>query len=118
MSKLLQPDVVLMDIAMPLLNGLEATRQIKAQHLKSKVLILSCHGDDDYVQRTIDAGAVGYLIKQTLAHDLIKAIREARKGNAYFSPIISKRLLEFQRQARIGGESGKKDFPRLTIRDS
>ena len=118
MAKSLQPDVVLMDIAMPSLNGLEATRQINAQHLKSKVLILSCHGDEDYVQRTIDAGAVGYLIKQTAAHDLIMAIREARKGNAYFSPVIAKRLLEFQRQASVGGESAKKDSARLTIRES
>jgi len=117
-AKRLHPDVVLMDVAMPSLNGLEATRQINAHHLKSKVLILSCHGDDDYVQRAIDAGAVGYLIKQTAADDLITAIREARKGNAYFSPIISKRLLEFQRQASIGGKYGKGDATRLTIRES
>jgi len=118
LAQSLHPDVVLMDIAMPSLNGVEATRQINAQHLKSKVLILSGYSDDDYVQRTIDAGAVGYLIKQTPAHDLITAIREARKGNAYFSPTISKRLLEFQRQAAIVGKSGKVDSIRLTIRES
>ena len=118
MTKRIQPDVVLMDIAMPSLNGLEATRQINAQRLRSKVLILSCHGDEDYVQRTIDAGAVGFLTKQTGAHDLITAIREAKKGNAFFSPIIAKRLLEFQRQTSLGDESAKKDSPRLTIRES
>src|SRR5262249_31227199 len=64
MTKRLQPDIVLMDIAMPLLNGMEAIRQINALRLKSKVLILSCHSDDDYVGRTIDVGAVGYLVKQ------------------------------------------------------
>jgi DNA-binding NarL/FixJ family response regulator len=118
MAERIQPDVVLMDIGMPSLNGLEATRQINARHLKSKVLILSCHGDEDYVQRSIDAGAVGYLIKQTTAHDLISAIREARKGNAFFSPIIAKRLLEFQRQAPGSRKSDKQDASRLTLRES
>jgi len=107
-----------MDIAMPALNGLEATRQINARHLKSKVLILSCHGDEDYVQRSIDAGAVGYLIKQTTARDLIRAIREARKGNAFFSPSIAKRVLEFQRQAPGTRKSDSPDARRLTLRES
>ncbi len=118
LAQRLQPDVVLMDIAMPSLNGLEATRQINAQHLRSKVLILSCHVDEDYVQRTIDAGAVGYLTKQTGATDLIAAVREAKKGNAFFSPLIAKRLLEFQRQASDSRQSGKKNSARLTIRES
>jgi DNA-binding NarL/FixJ family response regulator len=114
MAKHLRPDVVLMDIAMPLLNGLEATRQIHAQHLKSKVLILSCHSDDAHVRRTIDAGAVGYLVKQTAAEDVVTAIREAQKGNAYFSPSISMRLVEIHRKASVSGESAGK----LTLRES
>jgi len=118
MAERFQPDVVLMDIAMPSLNGLEATRQINARHLKSKVLILSCHGDEDYVQRSIDAGAVGYLIKQTTARDLIRAIREARKGNAFFSPSIAKRVLEFQRQASGTRKSDSPNASRLTLRES
>ena len=118
MTKRLQPDVVLMDIAMPLLNGLEATRQINARQIKSKVLILSCHSDDDYVGRTIDAGAVGYLVKQSAAEEVVTAIREAKKGNAFFSPNISMRLVEFRRQASVSGEPARRDSSRLTPRES
>src|SRR5207247_9399417 len=94
MAKRLQPDVVVMDIAMPSLNGLEATRQISRESPKSKVLILSSYSDDEYVQQLTDAGASGYLVKQTAAHDPVTAIRAAKKGNAFFSPAISRLLLE------------------------
>src|SRR5262249_20625414 len=82
MTKRLHPDVVLMDIAMPLLNGLEAVRQIKAENLNSRVLILSGYSDDVHVGRTIDAGAAGYLVKQGEAGHIVTAIRETKKGNA------------------------------------
>ncbi len=62
MTKRLEPDVVVMDLAMPVLDGLDAIRQIHSLQLKSKVLILSCHGDDSHVQQTIDAGAIGYVV--------------------------------------------------------
>src|SRR5881398_2278025 len=101
LTRKLRPDVVVMDIAMPLLNGLEATRQITRESPKSRVLILSSYSDDEYVQQLTDAGASGYLVKQTAANDLVGAIREAKKGNAFFSPAISKRLLEHYR-ASIG----------------
>ncbi len=97
MAKRLQPDVVVMDIAMPQLNGLEATRQINKEIVNSHVLILSSYSDDEYVQQLTDAGASGYLVKQTAANDLVTAIREAKKGNAFFSPAISKRLLDHYR---------------------
>src|SRR5207248_168054 len=86
MAKRLQPAVVAMDIAMPSLNGLEATRQISRESPKSKVLILSSYSDDEYVQQLTDAGASGYLVKQTAAQDLVGAIREAKKGNAFSVP--------------------------------
>src|SRR5205085_4252810 len=95
----LSPDVVVMDIAMPVLNGLEATRQITRTIPSTKVLVLSSYSDDEYVQQLTEAGAAGYLVKQTAANDLLKAIREAHKGNAYFSPAIAKRLRDQCRQA-------------------
>ena len=92
LAKKFHPDVVLMDIAMPLLNGLEATRQLLKERPLTKVLMLSAHSDDAYVQNATDSGAVGFLLKQTSAHEVCRAIREVQKGNQFFSPSISKRL--------------------------
>jgi len=116
MAKRLQPEVVVMDIAMPQLNGLEATRQISKESPKSHVLILSSYSDDEYVQQLTDAGASGYLVKQTAATDLVAAIREARKGNAFFSPAISKRLLDHYRSS-VNRPSDQKKAPKLTARE-
>src|ERR1700691_538043 len=91
MVKKLRPDVVLMDIAMPLLNGLEATRQILKAIPATKILILSAHSDDAYVKNATESGALGFLLKQTSAHDVCRAIREIQKGKTFFSPSISKR---------------------------
>jgi len=85
------PDVVLMDIAMPLLNGLEATRQVLKAVPATKVLILSAHSDDAYVKNATDSGAMGFILKQTSAHDVCRAIREIHKGKTFFSPSISRR---------------------------
>lgn len=92
MTRKLRPAVVVMDIAMPLLNGLEATRQIRQAVPDTKVLILSAHSDDAYVERVTALGAAGYLIKQTSANFLSEAIREVQKGNTFFSPSIAKKL--------------------------
>jgi len=92
LAKKLCPAVVLMDIAMPLLNGLEATRQMLKALPGTKVLILSAHNNDAYVKNAIDSGAVGFLVKQTSAQDVCRAIREVQKGKTFFSPSISRRL--------------------------
>src|SRR5204863_10193678 len=113
----LRPDGGVMAIGMPSLNGLEATRQISTQIPKSRVVILSAHSDDEYVQQLAEAGATGYLIKTTASQDLVMAIREAKKGNAFFSPAISKRLIEHYRQAVVRGEPVKKGRGRLTSRE-
>jgi DNA-binding NarL/FixJ family response regulator len=91
MANALQPDVILMDIAMPVLNGLEATRQILAANPAARVIILSAHSDEEYVERTTAAGVAGFLEKQTSAEILTKAICEVVKGNHFFSPSIAKR---------------------------
>jgi two-component system, NarL family, nitrate/nitrite response regulator NarL len=109
MALSLSPDVVVMDIAMPLLNGLEATRQILAKKPGTKVLILSAHSDDAYIDRVIAVGAVGFLIKQTSAQILAKAIHEIMAGNAFYSPQVSKRLRDhYQKPDKIGGLMIKK----------
>jgi DNA-binding NarL/FixJ family response regulator len=118
LAKKLIPDVVVMDIAMPLLNGLEATRQILRQLPSTRVLALSSYGDDEYVQQLTEAGAVGYLVKQTAANDLIRAIREAHTGNAFFSPTIAKRLRDHRREAFVSGQPVKKRADSLTSREA
>jgi len=90
----LRPLVVIMDLAMPRLNGAEATRQILKATPSTKVIVLSTYGDDEHVQQALAAGAAAYLLKQTAAEDVVDAIREVAKGNAYFSPPIAKRLRE------------------------
>ncbi len=89
--KKLRPSVVLMDIAMPLLNGLEAARQVLKEVPATKVIMLSAHSDDAYVTNATESGAAGFLLKQTSSQDVCRAIREVQKGNTFFSPAVSKR---------------------------
>ena len=118
MTQELSPDVVVMDIAMPLLNGMEATRQILLAVPDTKVLILSAHSDDAYVSLVMAIGASGYLIKQTAAHILPKAVREVFRGRTVFSPSISKRRDQQQQKARERGElQSKKNPAHLTSRE-
>jgi two-component system, NarL family, response regulator NreC len=88
------PDVSIIDIAMPRLNGIEATRQITAKHPDIAIIILSMHSDEGYVLRALKAGASGYLLKDAPEEDLIRAIEAVYEGKAYFSPVISKLLVE------------------------
>jgi DNA-binding NarL/FixJ family response regulator len=104
-----------MDIAMPLLNGLEATRQIRKAVPATKVLMLSAHSDDAYVEQAIAFGAVGFLLKQTSSHDLSRAIREVQKGNTFFTPSIAKRLHD--QKSPDGGRLLRKRVARLSSRE-
>ena len=90
--KKLRPEVVLMDIAMPQLNGLEAARQVLKLVPATKIIMLSAHSDDAYVKNATDSGAKGFLLKQISAHDVCRAIREVAKGKTFFSPSIARRL--------------------------
>jgi DNA-binding NarL/FixJ family response regulator len=98
LTKKLQPDVVVMDIAMPLLNGIQAARQIRKHNASTKVLILSMYQDDEYVYQAVQVGVAGYLVKQTAANELLTAIREVKKGYAFFSPSISRLLVDQYRE--------------------
>jgi DNA-binding NarL/FixJ family response regulator len=111
------PDVVVMDVVMPLMNGMEGTRQMLKSFPSVKVLVLSSYSDDDYVQQLTEVGASGFLTKQTAGDDLLLAIREVQKGNAFFSPAIAKRLRDRCRQAFSDGQPLKRNV-QLTSRES
>lgn len=89
----LEPDVILMDLVMPVLDGIEATRQIKAQHKTAKILVLTSFATDDKVFPAIKAGALGYLIKDTGPEELVQAIRQVYRGEASLHPTIAQKLL-------------------------
>ena len=94
MVEALKPEIVIMDISMPLLNGIEATRLIKKSCPQTKVIILSMHTHDRYIDELINLGVSGYLLKDSTGADIIKAISAAVKGDTYLSPSISRRVIE------------------------
>jgi DNA-binding NarL/FixJ family response regulator len=109
----LQPDVVLLDLAMPLLNGLTATRKLAVEVPGAKVLILTSYNNDRSVRQAVAAGAAGYLTKEAASEDLLQAIREIGKGNPFFSPPIAARLLKQWRNREHVAAA-----PDLTIRQT
>jgi len=117
LTKRLRPDVVVMDIAMPLLNGLEATRRILKAVPGTRVLILSGYSDDEYVRQAVLLGAAGYLVKQTSAASLALAVREIQKGHAFFSPSIADRARGFQEECPAGGRVRKRKKTALSSRE-
>jgi DNA-binding NarL/FixJ family response regulator len=110
------PDVIVMDVAMPILNGIEAARQITAKLPQTAVVFLSMHGDESYVLRALKAGARAYLLKDSAEYDLIQAVKAVSEGKAFFSPAISKMLVEdYMRQMQ---ERGVEDsYELLTTRE-
>jgi DNA-binding NarL/FixJ family response regulator len=111
----LHPDIVLMDMVMPVMNGLEATGHIKRSHPEVKVLILSMYDDDEYVQQVIQAGASGYLLKGMAADDLILAIHEVHAGASFLNPAVAAKLIE-DYVRRVRGEADSVSEP-LTGRE-
>lgn len=98
LAKKLRPALVLMDVTMPLLSGIQATYQILKAAPDCKVLMLSAHEDEAYIIEAVNSGAMGYLIKQTSTGDVCTAIREVHKGHRFFSPSIPKRLQKRDRK--------------------
>jgi len=117
-AKRLKPNVVLQDLAMPLLNGLEAARQIAKDVPAAKILILSAYTDDAYIEQALRVGAAGYLMKETACDDLLRAIREIASGNAFFSPPVARRLLKQLQEKFLDGSPAKAATVRLTGRQT
>ena len=117
MVKKLHPAVVVMDIAMPVLNGLEATRQILKAVPSTRILILTAHNDDAYVKSATESGAVGFLLKQASARVLSEGIREVNKGHTFFGPFIAKLLPERERKSLDRAGRSKPRKGRLTSRE-
>lgn len=118
MAKELRPEVVVMDVSMPLLNGLEATRQLRKVIPGVKILILSAHSDEAYAEHAAAIGAAGFLHKHASAHDLCQAIREAHKGNTVFNPSTRKRSHEASAQKSTSREAWlKKKISLLSSRE-
>ncbi len=115
----LQPDVVLMDISMPDMNGIEATRRIKAQHPEIAVLALTMHEDDQYFFEMLAAGASGYVPKRAAPNDLISAIHAVRGGGMFLFPSLARSLVQdyLHRHEQPGTEATPKGFEDLTDRE-
>ncbi len=112
----LHPDVAIIDIAMPKLNGIEATRQIKAQCPTTTVLILTAYDDDQYIFALLEAGAAGYLLKNVRGSDLIQAIRAVHAGESVLHPVIARKVID--RFARPASKSPEKSaLDELTERE-
>lgn len=115
MVKNLEPDVVLMDIAMPNMGGLEATRQICKESPKTKIIALTQHDDKEFVFPVIEAGASGFISKIAASSDLVSGIRSVFYGDSYLSPSVAKVLIEDYQQK--GGRGGHDPYNQLTERE-
>lgn len=112
----LTPDVILMDVAMPLLNGIEAAEQIRKVNGQSGIIVLTMHADESYVLRALNAGVKGYLLKESAEDDLLRAVKAVSQGRPFFSPAITQTLLEDY--MRVLKQEGLSDtFELLTARE-
>ena len=118
LNKRLHPEVIVMDMAMPLLNGLQATRQIMETSPCTRILILSAHSEPEYVIEAVTSGASGYLVKQSSTEIIPAAVREVQKGNSYFSRSFST-VLRGQCQSLFGqSEVAKRKSARQSFRQT
>ena len=112
----LSPDIVLMDISMPVMNGLEATRRIHQSCPGVKVLVLTIHDNEEYLFQVLEAGGSGYLVKKSAATELISAIRAVHRGEAFLSPMATKMVIGRYLHA-VGRGEGKQNYNELTSRE-
>ena len=106
----LKPDVAILDVGMPLLNGIDATQQIVRRVPDTRVLMLSMHSDEAYVTRALQAGATGYMLKDSAGKDLLKAVESVAAGQAFFSPAIERLMLDdYVRRAAASGVADRYD---------
>ena len=115
-ARQLRPDVLVMDITMPGINGLEATRQIRRELPEVRVLVLTVHSDDEYFFRALEAGASGYVLKEAAAEEMIAAIRAVAYGGVVLYPSLARRLLEDYLQRVTTGEE-RESHEKLTDRE-
>jgi two-component system, NarL family, response regulator NreC len=116
MAKTLKPEVVVMDIGMPNLNGIEAAHQMTQDNPQLAIVMVSMHSDESYVLRALKAGARGYLLKDSAEADLIKAVHAVGSGKSFFSPVVSKMLLDdYVRKLKRSGTEDAYDL--LTPRE-
>jgi DNA-binding NarL/FixJ family response regulator len=113
----LRPSVVVMDVAMALLNGLEATRQILKSVPGARIIILSAHSDNAYIKHATESGAMGFVLKHASVHDLADGIREVNKGNVFFGPFLAKRIPEPGRKLLDRPGLSKPRYAGLTSRE-
>jgi DNA-binding NarL/FixJ family response regulator len=117
MAEQLRPDIVLMDITMPALNGLEATRQIKAQSPDARVLVLTRHANEEYIYQVLRAGASGYVVKQAAPAELVMAIQAVYRGDTFLSPTVSGKVVEEYIRRAEAIVSSEDSYDRLTPRE-
>lgn len=111
----LRPDIIIMDISMPRMNGLKATKKLRSKYPEIKLLTLSRHTDDGYLQQLVAAGANGYVLKQSAPNHLINAIREVAEGNAYLDPALTKKVMgSYANRPSLRGENQKELSDRET----
>jgi two-component system response regulator NreC len=116
LTETLNPDLVIMDISMPVLNGIEATRRIKTQQPDVKVIILSVHEDEEYAYQILRAGASGYLLKNASKQDILAAIDSALSGERFFSPGISRLIVDgFLKRAKEGTGAAERPAPETQL---
>ena len=107
----LQPEIAILDISMPLMNGLNAAREIRSSFPKTKTILLTQHDDDLYVSEALEAGVKGYVLKSQVANDLVEAIRQVSRGQVYLSPGVARTVMEAYRTR------SERPKDRLTLRE-